>query len=71
VNAELRRADRVGLVEVTVDYERHGLAVGKVGTVEFVDSLGTIHVKRDHTGRRVGVVKEDAALIRMAAPADD
>jgi hypothetical protein len=65
VTAALNRGDRVELVEVTDDYRRFGLAAGNRGTVQFTDSLGTVHIKWD-SGRRVGVVADELGLIRVA-----
>ncbi len=65
MTAALNRGDRVELVEVTDDYRRFGLAAGNRGTVQFTDSLGTVHIKWD-SGRRVGVVADELGLIRVA-----
>ena len=66
MTAALNRGDRIELVEVTDDYRRFGLAAGDRGTVEFTDSLGTVHIWWDSVGKRVGITREDAALIRRA-----
>jgi Domain of unknown function (DUF4314) len=65
VTATLNRGDRVELVEVTDDYRRFGLAADDRGTVQFTDSLGTVHIRWD-SGRRVGVIAEELGLIRAA-----
>jgi hypothetical protein len=67
VTATVRPGDRVELIAATEDYEPFRLTAGERGTVEFTDSLGTIHVRWD-TGRRVGVISEDRDLIRPARP---
>jgi len=63
-----RRGDWVELVEVTGDYrDLYGLTAGERGVVDFVDSLATVHIQWA-SGRRVGIIAEDAGLIRLAAP---
>lgn len=59
----VNRGDRVELADVTDDYVRFGLRAGDRGTVEFTDSLGTIHVRWDN-GRRIGITVGDRDLIR-------
>ena len=58
--------DRVELTHVTDDYLPFKLTPGQLGTVEFTDSLGTVHIWWDSAGKRVGIISEDAALIRRA-----
>ena len=58
----MNHGDRVELTDAT-DYKLFKLSAGDRGTVEFTDSLGTIHIRWDN-GRRVGIVSEDAGLIR-------
>lgn len=65
----MNRGDRVELVATTDDYERFALSAGDRGTVEFTDSIGTIHVQWD-AGRRVGITTEAANLIRKIGPSD-
>lgn len=55
--------DRVELTVVTDDYLRYALNAGDRGTVEFTDSLGTIHVRWD-SGARIGIIAESIGLIR-------
>jgi hypothetical protein len=55
--------DQVELVAITDDYRRFALTPGERGTVEFTDSLGTIHIRWD-SGTRVGIIVEAAGLIR-------
>ena len=63
MTAALNRGDRVELVEVTDDYRRFGLAAGDRGTVQFTDSLGTVHVRWDR-GQRGGIIAAEHDLIR-------
>jgi hypothetical protein len=56
--------DRVELTATTDDYRRFKLSAGDLGTVEFTDSLGTIHIWWDSASKRVGITSEDASLIR-------
>lgn len=51
----VNRGDRVELVAVTAGDERFGLTAGDRGTIEFTDSLGTVHVRWD-SGKRVGII---------------
>ncbi len=55
--------DRVELTAVPDDYLRFALAAGETGTVEFTDSLGTVHVAWDN-GVRVGIIAELAGCLR-------
>jgi hypothetical protein len=55
--------DRVELVQVSDGYLPFALSVGERGTVLFTDSLGTVHIRWD-SGRQVGIIAEDTALIR-------
>jgi Domain of unknown function (DUF4314) len=64
----VNRGDRVELVRVAADDVRFGLAAGDCGTVEFTDSLGTVHVRWDG-GQRVGIIAADRGLIRCIPPA--
>jgi hypothetical protein len=61
----VNRGDRVELVDVSHDV-RFGLAVGDRGTVEFTDSLGTIHVQWDN-GKRIGIIATELGLIRAVS----
>ena len=47
--------DRVRLIRCTDEYTR--LTPGELGTVTFIDSLGTVHVKWD-SGANLGMVEE-------------
>jgi hypothetical protein len=58
--------DRVELTELTDDYLPFGLTAGDLGTVAFTDSLCTIHIRWDRTSKRVGITREDTALLRAA-----
>src|SRR5258708_33564639 len=55
--------DRAELVAVSGDYLRFALTAGDHGTVEFTDSLGTIHIRWD-SGARIGIIAEARAMIR-------
>ena len=57
--------DRVELTAVSDDYQQFALMTGDQGSVEFTDSLGTIHIRWD-SGRRIGIISEAASLIRKA-----
>ena len=57
--------DRVELTAVSDDYRQFALTAGDQGSVEFTDSLGTIHIRWD-SGRRIGIISEAAGLIRKA-----
>lgn len=59
----MNRGDHVELVAVTDDYRRFALSPGEHGTVEFTDSLGTVHVRWE-SGTRIGIIAEAASLIR-------
>jgi hypothetical protein len=63
----VNRGDRVELVGVSHDDVRFGLRTGDRGTVEFTDSLGTIHVQWDN-GKRIGIIASECDLIRSAPP---
>ena len=60
----MNQGDRVELIAVSDDYLRFALIPGERGTVEFTDSLGTVHVRWD-SGARVGIIVEAADLIRQ------
>jgi len=62
----LARGDRVELTAVPDGYARFALRAGDLGTVELVDSLGTIHVRWDG-GMRVGITAELAPLVRRTS----
>lgn len=55
--------DRVELTAVSDDYAKFALTAGDTGTVEFTDSLGTVHIRWD-SGARIGIIAKSAALIR-------
>ena len=59
----MTRGDRVELVAASADDARFGLTAGDCGTVEFTDSLGTVHVRWDG-GQRVGITAAERGLIR-------
>jgi hypothetical protein len=64
----LEKGDRVELIAVPgdSDYCRlFRLREGQAGAVELTDSQGTIHVRWD-SGRRVGILGSDRALLRQA-----
>ena len=48
--------DRVKLVRCNDPYTR--LTTGELGTVSFIDDMGTVHVDWD-SGSRLGLVRED------------
>jgi Domain of unknown function (DUF4314) len=56
--------DRVQLVSTTDEYTK--LTPGDLGTVSFVDGLGTIHVNWD-SGSRLGMVPGEDELIAAGA----
>jgi hypothetical protein len=62
----VNRGDRVALVDVSHDDVRFGLRTGDRGTVEFTDSLCTIHVRWD-SGRRIGIIATELDLIRAVS----
>ena len=62
----MNRSDRVELVDVSHDDMRFGLAVGDRGTVEFTDSLGTIHVQWD-SGKRIGIIATELDRVDRAS----
>jgi hypothetical protein len=58
-----RRGDRVTLTEMPPDYPAEfQIEAGMAGTVEFVDSLGTVHVDWD-TNKRFGIVASAVGLL--------
>jgi hypothetical protein len=59
----LQRGDRVQLDEVPDDYRQYGLCPGHLGTVDFEDSLGTIHIRWDG-GARCGITAQHHGLVR-------
>jgi hypothetical protein len=59
----LLRGERVEAVSLGDDYRRFALTAGDLGTVEFTDSIGTVHVRWD-SGARVGIIAEDRQMIR-------
>ena len=61
--SELASGDRVALTAEPPEYASYALAAGDQGTVEFVDSLGTVHI-RWTSGARVGIIAELAHLLR-------
>ena len=62
----MNRGDRVELTDASHDDVIFGLAPGDRGTVEFTDSLGTIHVKWD-SGKRIGVIAAERDLLSSVA----
>ena len=64
----MNRGDRVELTAASNDDVTFGLTAGDRGTVDFTDSLGTIHVRWD-SGKRIGIIAAERELIR-AVPAD-
>lgn len=63
--------DRIELTDVPPDYARFALTAGARGTVECVDSLGTIHVRWDTLPKlRIGIIAEAADMIRPATDVD-
>lgn len=58
-----RRGQRVELAAITHGYLRFRPEPGQLGTVDFTDSLGTVHVVWD-SGKRFGIIAEDAGLLR-------
>ena len=65
--SRFRHGQRVELAAVTYGYARFGPTAGQRGTVEFTDSLGTVHVIWD-SGTRFGIIAEDAELLRAISP---
>jgi hypothetical protein len=55
------------VVQATGDDRPFALAAGDRGTVEFTDSLGTVHVRWD-SGQRIGILAQERHLIRPATP---
>ena len=64
----MNRGDRVELTAASNDDVTFGLTAGDRGTVDFTDSLGTIHVRWD-SGKRLGIIAAERDLIR-AVPTD-
>jgi hypothetical protein len=64
----VNRSDRVELLSAGDDDARFGLAAGDCGTVEFTDSIGTVHIRWD-SGQRVGIISTERDLIRCIPPA--
>jgi hypothetical protein len=64
----VNRGDRVELTAASNDDVTFGLTAGDRGTVDFTDSLGTIHVRWD-SGKRLGIIAAERDLIR-AVPTD-
>jgi hypothetical protein len=54
--------DRVELTGEPPGYAIYALAAGECGTVDIVDSLGTIHIRWDN-GARVGILDELTGLL--------
>ncbi len=61
----MNRGDRVELVTVDDGYRTFAVSAGELGTVDLVDSLGTIHIRWD-CGRQFGVITEARDMIRAA-----
>jgi hypothetical protein len=61
-DTRLAPGDRVELASDPPDYGRYALTAGDRGTVEFTDSLHTIHV-RWAKGCQVGIIAELAGLL--------
>lgn len=59
----LQRGDRVELAEVPDDYRQFDLKAGQCGTVDLVDSLGTVHIRWDG-GPRCGILAQHHGLVR-------
>jgi len=59
------KGDRVRLVSCSDPYTR--LRPGDVGTVTFIDDLGTVHVKWD-SGASLGIVAEAGDRVEKVAP---
>jgi hypothetical protein len=57
------RCQHLQALEDAIKWRRARLAAGDCGTVEFTDSLGTVHVRWD-SGRRVGIIATERDLIR-------
>ena len=63
----LPRGTRVELTDAPADYQEYGLTAGQHGTVEFTDSIGTIHIRWDD-GTRLGITAESRGLICQNPP---
>lgn len=61
--ARFAPGERVELTGEPPDYAHYALTAGDQGTVEFTDSLHTIHIRWD-SGCRVGIIAELAGLLR-------
>lgn len=57
--------DRVQLTDQPPDYAFYALADGDCGTVRFVDSQQTVHIRWDR-GCQVGILGELAYMLRKA-----
>lgn len=55
INSQLFVRDRVRLIEMLDEYTQ--LEPGAQGVVDFIDDLGTVHVKWD-TGHTLGLIPE-------------
>lgn len=55
--------DCVELTGEPPDYEHFALTAGDKGTIEFTDSLGTVHIRWER-GCRVGITAELTGLLR-------
>lgn len=59
--------DRIELIDVPPDYARFALTAGARGTVECVDSLGTVHIRWDTPpALRLGIIHECRDTIKPA-----
>lgn len=65
---EVHRGDKVRLTEVPGNsaYDRYNLCAGDLGTVDCVDSLGTVHIKWTK-GQRVGIIAEHRGLLERVS----
>ena len=63
METDLKKGDRIKLVSMGEDPDP--IKPGTLGTVESVDSLGTIHVEWDN-GRHLGIVPEEDQFIKLA-----
>lgn len=57
--------DRIELTGEPPDYAFYALTAGDTGTVEFTDSLATVHIRWDR-GCQVGIIAELAHMLRLA-----
>jgi len=55
--------DRVELTGEPPDYAHYALTAGDRGTVEFTDSLSTVHIRWDR-GCQAGIIAELTGLLR-------